>query len=191
MKRMLRRDERGTAMVEMAIVFPLIFLTTLGILEFGNLSAQWILAEKATEMGARFAVTSTMAATTVPDCGVNTTQPLGTPCRLIAGSNTWTRTCSAGSGGCDATAFNAVVARMQSVYARVAPANVVVEYTGTGLGFVGRGMPVPDVTVRLQNMTFTFVAMGGLVRNLFGGQLGDTVPMPNFRATLTGEDLQS
>lgn len=191
MKRRLRRDERGTTMVEMAIVFPIIFLTTLGILEFGNLSAQWILAEKATEMGARFAITSTMAATAVPDCGVNTAQPLGTPCRLVAGSNTWTRTCSAGGGGCDAAAFNAIVTRMQSVYARVLPANVVLEYRGTGLGFVGRGTPVPEVTVRLQNMTFTFVAIGGLVRTLFGGQLGDTIQMPGFRATLTGEDLQS
>jgi len=191
MKRTLRRDERGTTMVEMTIVFPIILLTTLGILEFGNLFAQLILADKATEMGVRFAVTSTMAATTVPDCGVNTTQTLGTPCRLVAGSSTWTRTCSAGSGGCDATAFNAIVAKMQSVYTRVAPANVVVEYRGTGLGFVGRGMPVPDVTVRLQNMTFTFIAVGGLVRNLFGGALGDTVQMPDFRATLTGEDLQS
>ncbi|WP_448187740.1 TadE/TadG family type IV pilus assembly protein [Azospirillum sp. sgz301742] len=191
MKRKLRRDERGTAMVEMSIVFPIIFLTTLGIMEFGNLFAQWILAEKATEMGVRFAVTSNMAATAVPDCGVNTSQPVGTPCRQVAGSSTWARTCSAGAGGCDATAFNAIVAKMQSVYARVAPANVVVEYTGTGLGYVGRGMPVPDVTVRLQNMTFTFVALGGLVRTLFGGALGDTVQMPDFRATLTGEDLQS
>lgn len=178
-------------MVEMAIVFPVVFLMTLGILEFGNLFAQWILAEKATEMGVRFAVTSTMAATGVPDCGVNTAQPLGTPCRLVAGSATWTRTCSAGSGGCSATAFDAIVAKMQSVYARVAPANVVIEYSGTGLGFVGRGTPVPNVTVRLQNMTYTFVAVGGLVRTLFGGQLGDTIPMPDFRATLTGEDLQS
>jgi hypothetical protein len=191
MKRTLRRDERGTAMVETTIVFPIILLTTLAILEFGNLFAQWILAEKATEMGARFAITSTMAATAVPDCGVTTTQPLGTPCRLVPGSDTWTSTCSAGGAGCNAAAFNAIVAQMQGVYARVAPANVVVEYRGTGLGFVGRGTPVPDVTVRLQNMTFTFVAMGGLVRNLFGGQLGDTIQMPDFRATLTGEDLQS
>lgn len=188
--RSLRRDERGSTMVEMAVVFPFIFLLLLGILEMGNAFHQWLRAEKATQLGVRFAVTSTMVATGVPDCGVASTQPQGTPCRLIAGSDSWTQTCSAGAGGCDATAFNAIVARMQSAYGAIAAANVVVEYSGTGFGFVGRGMPIPSVTVRLQNMTFSFVALGSLVRGL-GGRFTDTITMPDFRATLTGEDLQS
>ena len=195
MLRLLRRDDRGTAMVEMSLVVPLILLTTLGVLEFGNALSQWILAEKATEMGVRFAITAQMVAVGRSDCGVATTQPAGTPCRpdLVPGSNSWVHSCTSTSsaGSCNAAAFSAIVTQMQSVYSRITPANVVVEYSGTGLGFVGRGLPVPNVTVRLQNMTFTFVAIGALVRGLFGGTFADQVPMPDFRATLVGEDLQS
>lgn len=191
MKPSLRRDDRGTAMVEMAIVFPLVLFLLLAILEFGNLFAQWVLAEKATEMGVRFAVTSDIAATGVSDCGVATSQPIGTPCRLVAGSDAWTHTCTAVSADCDATAFDAIVQRMQSIYSRIQPANVVVEYTGTGLGFIGRGSPVPDVTVRLQDMTFTFIALGAFVRGYFGGAAVDVLAMPGFQSTLTGEDLES
>lgn len=184
MPRRLRRDERGTTMVEMAIVFPLLLVLTFAILEFGNLTYQWLVAEKATEMGVRFAVTATMVATGVPDCGVATAAAAGTPCRLVAGAIGWQRTCTSGAGGCDATAFGAIVQQMQLVYPRIAAGNVTVQYVGTGLGFVGRGSPVPNVTVSLTGLTFDFVVLNGLLG------LG-RITMPDFRATLTGEDLSS
>jgi hypothetical protein len=187
----LRSDESGTALVEAAIVFPFFFFVVMAVLEFGNLFAQAILAEKATEVGVRFAVTSDIVATGVSDCGVATSQPPGTPCRLVPGSDAWSRSCTAGAAGCSATALNAVVARMQAVYARIAPENVVVEYTGTGLGFVGRGTPVPNVTVRLRDMEFSFVVLGAIVRGLFGGVAGDVIALPAFSSTLSGEDLHS
>jgi len=191
MRRSLRRDQRGTTLVEMAMVFPIVLFTTVSIMEFGNLFHQWILAEKATQMGARYAVTANMAATGVPECGVQTSVPIGTPCRNVPGSATWTRTCTAGGGGCNAADFAAIVGSMQGIYSRIAPANVVVEYSGTGLGFIGRGKPVPNVTVRLQDMQFQFVVLGSLTRGLFGGALADAIAMPDFRTTLPGEDLQS
>jgi len=181
----LRRDERGSTLVEAAVIFPVVLTLTFGVMEFGNAFYQWILAEKATQHGVRHAVTSRMIATGVPDCGVATSEPAGTPCRLVAGSTTWSRTCtSAGGSGCDGTAFNALVAQMQSVYPRITAANVVIEYSGLGLGFVGRGSPVPNVTVSLRNMTFNFVALDGLAGLR-------SIPMPDFRAALSGEDLQS
>ncbi|WP_448207805.1 TadE/TadG family type IV pilus assembly protein [Azospirillum sp. sgz302134] len=180
----LRVDCRGTTMVEMALVFPLILTLTFAVLEFGNLTYQWLVAEKATEMGVRYAVTSTMAATGISDCGVTTSATAGTPCRLVPGSVGWQKTCTAGAGGCDATAFNAIVQRMQAIYPRIAAANVTVQYAGTGLGFVGRGSPVPNVTVSLRDLTFSFVVLDGLLG------LGP-ITMPDFRATLSGEDLAS
>lgn len=177
-----RKDCRGSAMVEMALVFPLILTLTFAILEFGNAFYQWLIAEKATEMGARFAVTAPIVATGIPDCGVATAATAGTPCRQIAGSAGWTKTCTSGSGGCDATAFTAIVQQMQAIYPRIAADNVTVQYSGTGLGFVGRGSPVPNVTVSLSNLTFDFVVLNSLLG------LG-RITMPDFRATLTGEDL--
>ncbi len=187
----LRRDEAGTAMVESAIMFPVAFFLMLAVLEIGNLFAQMVLAEKATEMGVRFAVTSDIAATGVPDCGVDTTATMGTPCRLVAGSDTWIRTCTSSSGDCSAAAFDAIVQRMQSVYGRITPANVVVEYSGSGLGFVGRGSPVPNVSVRLTGLTFDYVVLSALARGWFGATADDSLTLPEFRATMTGEDLQS
>ena len=53
---------------------------------------------------------------------------------------------------------------------------------GAGLGFVGRGAPVPMVTVRLTGMTYDFIAIDDLLG--FGA-----ITMPGFDATLVGEDL--
>jgi hypothetical protein len=82
-------------------------------------------------------------------------------------------------------AFDALVARMQQVYGQVQRQNVVVEYNDLRLGFVGRGGPVPAVTVRLTGMTFRLAVINGLLG------VGATIAMPDFRATLIAEDLQS
>lgn len=66
---------------------------------------------------------------------------------------------------------------------RITPANVSVTYSHTGLGFAGRpGGPVPTITLRLQNVTFDFFAVGALLG--FG-----QITMPDFKVTMTGEDL--
>lgn len=178
------RDRRGTALVEVAVVFPLIMTVSFSILEFGNYLYQWQLAGKASEVGVRFAVTADMVATDVPDCGVATSQSAGTPCRLVAGSDAWSVACTAGASGCNAAAFNAVAARMQAVFPRITAANVIVRYSGTGLGFVGRGAPVPDVTVSLRDLTFNWIVLNTLIGL-------PPIAMPAFPATLPGEDLQS
>ena len=71
---------------------------------------------------------------------------------------------------------------MQAIFPRITADNVEVRFAGAGLGFVGRGSPVPIVTVRLVNMTFDFVVMDDLLG--FG-----QVAMPTFDASLVGEDL--
>ncbi|CDX43016.1 TadE family protein [Mesorhizobium sp. SOD10] len=50
-----RRDERGTVLVEMAIVAPLMFILSAGVFEFGNLIHDKLLIEAGLEDGARFA----------------------------------------------------------------------------------------------------------------------------------------
>lgn len=48
-------DERGTALVEMAIVAPLMFLLSAGVFEFGNLIHKKLLMEAGLDDAARFA----------------------------------------------------------------------------------------------------------------------------------------
>ncbi|AZO61863.1 MAG: pilus assembly protein [Mesorhizobium sp.] len=55
MVRRFRRDERGTVLVEMAIVAPLMFILSAGVFEFGNLIHQKLLMEAGLSDGARFA----------------------------------------------------------------------------------------------------------------------------------------
>ncbi|RFB75534.1 pilus assembly protein [Methylovirgula sp. 4M-Z18] len=65
------------------------------------------------------------------------------------------------------------------------PANVIVTYTQTGLGFAGRpGGPVPTITVQLQNVPFKFYFLGSLLK--FGN-----VTMPPLTTSVTGEYLSS
>jgi hypothetical protein len=62
--------------------------------------------------------------------------------------------------------------------------NVVIEYIDIGLGFAGRQSPVPEVRVSLTGLTFDYAFLGGILGNW-------SIAMPDFRATLVGEDLSS
>jgi hypothetical protein len=71
---------------------------------------------------------------------------------------------------------------MQVVYPALTSAQVNIEYSDVQLGFAGRGVPVPAVTVRLTGITFNFLVLNDL--------LGlSPISMPGMAATLTGEDL--
>ncbi len=84
-----------------------------------------------------------------------------------------------------AAALNTIVTRMQQPFVRLQSENVTVQYADAGLGFAGRpGGPVPAITVCLQNMTFDMAIIDGLLGIA-------TIPMPQFCATLTAEDMQS
>ena len=53
--RRFRRDQRGTVLIEMAIVAPLILLLSAGVFEFGNLIHDKLLMEAGLDDAARFA----------------------------------------------------------------------------------------------------------------------------------------
>lgn len=185
------RDTSGAAMVEFTVVMMLLLVLTFGIVDFGNALFQWNSAEKATQAGARAAIISDPVATELSafDCSDTSGILLGTPCRN-GGDSFGTITCSGAGSSCgggytfSAAAFNLILAPMQQMFPRLQPENVVVEYVDVGLGFAGRQGPVPEVRVRLTGLTFDYVFLGSL--------LGfSSITMPDFRATLVGEDLSS
>lgn len=179
------QNESGATLVEYTLVFALLMVLTFGLIEFGLIMHQYNAAEKATAYGSRFIATRGPVATGIPDCGVATTLPAGTMCSAVGGSSSWTRTCNAGApgAGCNAAVLNELVTEMQQFAPWIEAQNVQVVLRGAGLGFVGRGAPVPMVTVRLTGMTFDFIALDDL---LGLGQLA----MPGFDATLVGEDMK-
>lgn len=178
-------NSSGATLVEYTLVFAMLMVLTFGLIEFGLVLHQYNNSEKATAIGARFIATHGPVVTGVPDCGVTTTQPAGTMCSSVAGSTGWSRTCNAAapSAGCQAAVLNALVARMQQFAPQIEAQNVQVDLRGAGLGFVGRGSPVPMVTVRLTGMTYDFIAMDDLLG------FGD-ITMPGFDATIVGEDMR-
>lgn len=187
MKRPIKRfndDKSGAVMIEYTLVFVMLMVLTFGLIEFGAAFHQYNAAETATGAGARYVATRGPVVTGIADCGVNTSANAGTPCASVAGSSAWTITCNAGapSGACQATVLNGLVARMQQFAPEIQAQNVQVVLRGSGLGYVGRGSPVPFVTVRLTGMTYNFIAIDDLLG--FGA-----VTMPGFDSTLVGEDL--
>lgn len=196
----LHRDQRGATAAEFALVLPIFLLFLVGLIDVGRYAWAVNQAEKATQIGARWAVVTDM----VPS-GLSTYSfavlggvPQGTPVttadfdKLTCQSTSGTVSCNCPTGspcnfptGVDAggtLAFARIVARMQMIYPPVTADRVSIDYVNSGLGYSGdpNGPDVaPLVTVRLQGMSFPMFFM-----------LGQRVPLPSFSYALTLEDAE-
>ena len=164
------RDRRGGSAAEFALILPLFLLFLLGIMDAGRYAWEYNQAEKATQIGARWAVATDMipGALKAYSYAVSCSVPQGTPVgatkfegTTCTGDGTtatctpFSQTCSpaAPATGGDATAFGALASRMEDIYPAIQPQNIVVEYANSGLGFSGdpNGPDVaPLVTVSLR-----------------------------------------
>lgn len=203
-----RKEEDGATMVEAAISMTLLLILTLGFVDFGYAWYQWGAATKAVEIGARMASISTpivpeiaaAGTTTIPGdpipvgnydftCnGVTATcNCVGTGCVPIVNVPDFTkifRGDATGTGTCPPLAAGQRPG-MCHFFPMLQPANVVVRYVATGLGYQTRpGGSVPTITVSLQGVTFQFFFLGAL--------LGfNNLTMPSMLSTVTGEDMKS
>jgi Flp pilus assembly protein TadG len=199
----LYADECGGALAEAAIVLPLFLVFVFGSVDFLMAMYQWNAATKAVQLGARIAAVSSPVSSDIA-----TLTGLGGGVNPGDAMPSFTRTCDGGSATCsgggtfDSTALNTIVygrgngatctatnnlyrRGMCHAFARVTPANVVVSYTQTGLGYAGRpGGPVPTITVSLQNVSFQYYFLGGLIGL-------NNITIPGLTTSITGEDLAS
>jgi Flp pilus assembly protein TadG len=192
-------DPSGAGAAEFALVLPLFLLFLLGIIDAGRYAWAFNQAEKATQIGARWAVVtdpipSEMASynfvsSTVPQGSVvPQTAFAGVQCKTSGLSTTADCTCQDGGAcGFDASqsndaAWTGIVGRMQDIYANVGPGNVVIDYDWSGLGYAGdpNGPDIsPLITVTLRGLEF---------QPAFLGILGVELPIPPASYTLTMED---
>jgi hypothetical protein len=187
------RSQAGATSAEFALILPLLLIFIFGIIDAGRAMWLWNQAEKATHLGARYAV----ATNVIPE-GLATydfaidgglSQGADIPRSSFGGATCTSSGCACRSGEVcpplgtfrDAD-FNLLVARMQRVMPEIAPENVRVDYDYSGIGFAGDpNAPdvAPIVTVSLTGLAF---------RPITALVFPVSVPMPSFAASLTLED---
>jgi Flp pilus assembly protein TadG len=201
----LLKDEFGAAMVEMAIVIPLLLTLTLGFVDFGYAFYQWNAANKAVQVGARLVSISNPIATGLVNAVA--TLPSGDAPGDAVAAGTYDYICTANSAGtascqncvggkCTAatasqSAFDMIFGGdggrpgMQTFLPTLQKSELRIEYAATGLDFWTRpGGPVPTITVSIVNHPFQFFFLGGLLGFA-------NITMPDMHSTVTGEDLSS
>ena len=188
----LLRDRQAASAAEFALVLPLLLIFLFGIIDAGRFMWVYNEAEKATQMGVRYAVVTDPVPSGLSSYSFSISDGIaqGT---AVPTANFTSATCSSGSCSCvggsfcssvgyNSTAFNNIVARMALMYPPIGANNVQVVYQNVGLGFAGNP-DGPDVstlvTVKLNGLNFHPITC--LV-------FACTIPMPNFSAALTLED---
>lgn len=191
------RDSRATSAAEFALVLPVLLLFLMGMLDIGRLMWTWNRAEKATQVGVRFAVSTDMVPTGLASYsfttsgGISQGDPIpessfgGASCTSSAG----TASCTCDSGATcptltpvSQTAFTNIVTRMQRFMPNITASNVQVDYDYSGLGYAGdpNGSDVsPMVRVKLRSLAFRPITFMLVNR---------TITLPDFSAALTMED---
>lgn len=195
--RNLLSDQKGMA-AEFALILPTFLLLMLGTIDIGFYAYQVNAAEKATQIGARWAaVTDPVAQELATETYVNQTingVNIGQGDRLPLAD--FTIVCTAAGTGCactgndclrgsytrDGDAFNRLATRIRQIHPAIQDNNIQVEYSGSGLGFAGDPNgpeAAPLITVRLTNMSY---------RSIILSPLGSSVGLPDFAYSMTAED---
>ncbi len=143
--RRLARDRRGISSVEFALVCVVFFMMIFGLIDFSRAMWECNSAAKDTHWGVRYAVVNDMVAIkmsdwdgqddgglaaggSVPVAAVTDFGPTATI------TCTYTECAGQTDPGTDfnVNAFNLIVARMQIIYNKIQPENVIVEYRHIG-----------------------------------------------------------
>ncbi len=220
------REARAASAAEFALVLPAALLLLFGVIDVGRYVWQLNQYEKAVQLGTRYAVATQVIASPLKTADYSSITCPGASGTLKAGdticaeamraltctstactcdSSTTGGVCSAASGtDFNATSFANIVARMRVASKRIGPSNVLVEYAGSGIGYLGdpgltsdcvsssgggggTTIPVecqlpdvaPIVTVKLTNLRYYPITLS---------LVGVGVPYPQFSYSLTMED---
>ncbi|MDI3334886.1 pilus assembly protein [Defluviimonas aestuarii] len=202
-----REDDSGVTLVELAIIIPVFLLLLFGLIDFGRMSGDYVMANKAMHTAVRMAaVRPPVAAQFCGGVAVPATNLRG-PVQQGTIPPRFGTSCSAGANVCatpaaaictgDATdpTANEIWTKIQPMMpAGSSPSNLLIRYEfDSNLGFLG-GPYIPVVTVELQNLNFQFVTpLGGLAA--LAGATGSTMPnsvtVPPMSTSMPAEDLAS
>lgn len=194
------RGEDGAALIEAALILPVLLMLVFALADLSLYFWQASLARKAADLGVRAATVSDAVAEgpglTYSESGSYwfglppglSCRPVpggGSPCPAFSVRCSGRAACLCEDGRCgfrySAAKLAPILAAMRAVLPGLSAENVEVGYATNGLGYVGRPPPVPvDVTVRIVGYRYDALFLGLLFR--------DAVPLA-AAATLPGEDL--
>ena len=204
-------DERGAVLVEVSVVMTIMLVFLLGSIEFLFVFYQRNAAAKAVQIGARLAAVSDPVAHGLNGLSAAVLGPRIPPGSampdFVVTCDGSTSRCTCSSGSCPAElAYNAAAmsmivfgrgssscgdaksiydAGMCDIFGRITPANVIITYAQSGLGFAGRpGGPVPTITVSVKDLRLQFFFLRGLAGL-------DDLQIPPSTTSMTAEDLSS
>ncbi len=192
------QDQYGVTLTEGLITLPLVLLVFAAFVEFGYAMSQWNQTVKALQFGARLAAVSDPLTSDFVDVfPTDADDPLNNG-DATPNDATISSTCGPALANCS-DELNRVVMGSDGVCGvagdpnpgicdlnwRIQPANLVVTYQRSGLGYWGRpNGPVLSMRLEVRNVTFDLPLLGAL--------LGlDQIEVPAHPVTLTTEDLET
>ena len=191
MIRRLINDHTGSSAAEFAMVLPLLLIFLLGIVDGGRWLWTLNRAEKAAQMGARFAVVAEPVTSAINGSylGVDgLTQGDAIPSSEFGKIRCTDTACTCDTTPCPSGTFTQqnfrnIVDRMRLFMPEIQYSNVTVFYSSSGLGYAGNpnGADLsPLVTIQLNGLQFTPVTSFLFV----------TMNVPAATTSLTAEDLR-
>lgn len=189
----IARCKEGASAAEFALVLPLMLILLFGTIDVGRFLWAMNRAEKATQMGARYAIVTNPVSTGLVDADFESADlPKGEliPADML-GSLECTRTSCSCTGcdvsvgaGVDTTSFDGIVARMQAMYPDIEADNVRVTYRGSGFGSAGD----TGATETMEISPLVSVSLTGLQFVPITTLLFAEISLPAFSTTLPAED---
>ena len=142
------RDRSGAAAVEFALIAPVLFLLTLGIIEVGMILLEWHRIGEAARDGARVALIEDP----IPELSNLGTTPIS-----CQGLDNGSMTCT-GATASSSTAFATVLATMQGIAPNLVGSNVIIAYTDTAITdtTVTSALVTPALTLSVTNYQYEY-----------------------------------
>ena len=201
MKGKLARDIEGAALIEAALILPVLLILVFGMADLALYLWQLNSAHKSVQLGVRRAIVSDSVAV---GAGLTESEsstywnglPLGQRCGPSADGRSvcpvFKVTCNFANGCvCEGatcrfsfseTRLRPILAAMRATLPRLKPEQIEISYATNYLGYVGRPVPVPvDVGIKIVNLRYDFLFLGNTLGPSMSLAASAVFPSENMR----------
>ena len=201
MKGKLARDTEGAALIEAALILPVLLILVFGMADLALYFWQLNSAQKSVQLGVRRAIVSDSVAigpglTASESSTYWNGLPLGQRCAPSAEGSSlcpvFKVTCSFTTGCvCEVTScrftfsetrLRPILQAMRATLPHLQPEQIEISYETNYLGYVGRPAPVPvDVGIKIVNLRYDFLFLGNTIGRSISLTASAVFPSENMR----------